>query len=246
MILRDLLTELRVNILRDASTAVTGGTEDSLWSDETLVRYIRDAEEKFAAQTLCLRDATTPALTRVTLVAGQADYALDRRTLAVYAAQHGRLQLGRTNYGTRLGAHADLVPAQAWLEPGDVGAPRQFYTDRETARIGLYPVPGDAEDGTTLILQVARRPLAPLSIADLDAEPEVPEDYHLDLLEWAAWRALRNHDADLDGDANNIGIVMARSGAHKKRFEDAVTECKRRLKYLNTQHVAFDVRANWS
>ncbi|MNX63515.1 hypothetical protein D3C86_945160 [compost metagenome] len=118
-----------------------------------------------------------------------------------------------------------------------------FYTDRENNSLGLAPVPTEA---ATLHLQVLRRPLVPLSLNDLDAAPEIPEEYHLDLLEWAAWRALRNHDADLDGDANNIGIVMARSSAHKKRFEDAVAECKRRMKYHNTQHVAFGVNANWS
>ena len=78
------------------------------------------------------------------------------------------------------------------------------------------------------------------------AEPEIPEEFHLDLVEWGAWRALRNHDADIDGNPDNIAIVMARASAHKKRFEEAVAECKRKFKYLNTQHVEFGVNANWS
>ena len=102
------------------------------------------------------------------------------------------------------------------------------------------------EDGKLLRLQVARRPVNPLNRNALDAEPEVPDEYHLDLLEWATWRALRNHDADIDGDPANISIVMARSSSHKKRFDEAVAECKRKNKYMNTQHVEFGVRANWS
>ena len=86
----------------------------------------------------------------------------------------------------------------------------------------------------------------PAEVDALDAEPEVPDEYHLDLLEWATWRALRNHDADIDGDPANISIVMARSSSHKKRFDEAVAECKRKNKYMNTQHVEFGVRANWS
>lgn len=247
MTLRDLLDELRNNILRDTSTALTSPDDDALWSDATLVRYIRDAEDKFAAQTLCLRDATTPALTRVTLVAGQDSYQLDRRVLAVYAVNHGDLHLGRSSYASRFGGNGDLAPAFARTEPGDVGRPHLYYTDRESAALGVYPTPDAAASTTPLVLQVARLPLNPLSASNLDAEPEIPVDYHLDLLEWAAWRALRNHDKDVDGDPANLSIVMARNNAHKKRFEDAVAECKRRFKYLNTQHVPFTVRGNnWS
>lgn len=246
MILRDLLAELRDNILRDTSTALTSANDDSLWSDETLVRYIRDAEEKFASSTLCLRDIATPALCQLTLVAGQADYPLDRRVLVVYAASHGLLQLGHGTYASRYGQVGDLSPAYARYESDVTGTPKIFYTDRATASLGVYPTP-DADAALTPVkLQVARLPLNPLSTANLDAEPEIPSEYHLDLLEWAAWRALRNHDADVDADANNLTIVMARTGAHKKRFEEAVAECKRRFKYLNTQHVTFDVRGhNW-
>lgn len=247
MILRDLLAELRENILRDTSTALVSPNSDSLWSDEALVRYIRDAEDKFAAGTLCLRDATTPALCQLTLVAGQADYPLDRRVLAVYAARHGDTHLGKSGYASRFGGQGDLSPAFARSEPGDVGLPTLFYTDRETASLGVYPTPDATAAATPLRLQVARLPLTPLSTSDLDAEPEIPAEYHLDLLEWAAWRALRNHDADVDGEPGNLSIVMARTSAHKKRFEDAVAECKRRFKYLNTQHVTFNVRGNnWS
>ena len=31
----------------------------------------------------------------------------------------------------------------------------------------------------------------------------------------------------------------------KKRFEDAVAECKRKIKYLTTQHTDFGVNSRW-
>lgn len=244
MILRDLLAELRDNVLRDTSTALNSPDDDTLWSDATLVRYIRDAEEKFAASTLCLRDIATPALCEITLADGQADYPLDRRVLVVYGASHGLLLLGSGSYSSRYGQVGDLAPAYARYESNVTGTPKIFYTDRATSSLGVYPTP-DADAALTPVkLQVARLPLNPLTVANLDAEPEIPVEYHLDLLEWAAWRALRNHDADVDADANNLTIVMARTGAHKKRFEEAVAECKRRFKYLNSQHVAFNIRGN--
>ena len=248
MKLRELLSELRRNILRDASTATSGNVADgALWDDETLILYIRDAEEKFAAGTLCLRDSRTPALTQIALEAGVSEYPVDKRVIAVYAVQYdGKINLGKTTHGSRFGANADITPNAPTGEPQGTGEPRLYYTDRDSGYIGVYPIPTAEHAGKLLRLQVARRPVNPLNRNVLDAEPEVPDEYHLDLLEWATWRALRNHDADIDGDPANISIVMARSSSHKKRFDEAVAECKRKNKYMNTQHVEFGVRANWS
>lgn len=246
MTLGELLAELRQNILRDVSTLVDGPDDGDLYTDESLILYIRDAQEKFVTGTLCLRDSITPALTNIALVEGQADYALDRRVISVYLGKYKTLRLGRSSYSSLFGAGNHITPNSAQYEPQGVGEPRLFYTDKDTSMIGVYPTPGSEQAGDIVRLQVARRPLVPLTKTDLDAEPEIPEEYHLDLLEWATWRALRNHDADIDGNPDNIAIVMARASAHKKRFEDAVAECKRKLKYLTTQHVEFGVGPNWS
>lgn len=248
MILRDLLAELRQNILRDVSDIVTAPSQDELlWTDEALIRYINDAEEKFAAGTLCLRDSKTAAITQITLVAGQAEYDLDRRLVSVYNARYGTsVRLGRSSFATLFGAKGEITPSAAYYEPNSTGQPRLYYTDGDTNSIGFYPTPSAAEAGQTIRLWTSRRPLVPLSKNSLDASPEVPEEYHLDLLEWAAWRALRNHDADIGGDPANISIVMARANSHKSRFNEAVVECKRKVKYLQTQHVEFGVNTNWS
>ena len=57
---------------------------------------------------------------------------------------------------------------------------------------------------------------------DLDRDSEIPEDYQLDVLHWAAYRAQANYDADAaePGDANR----------HKEAFEDAITKAIRELK----------------
>lgn len=248
MILRDILGELRRNILRDASTAANGQeVDDSIWTDDALLLYIRDAEEKFASQTLCLRDSRTAAVAHIILVADQEEYEIDRRVVSVLSAQFdGRNILGHTNWGTRFGADSQLTPNTSYRPPQQTGEPRVYYTDRDTSFLGVYPVPTAAEAGKIIRLQVARRPLVPLTKSNLDAEPEIPEQWHLDLIEWAAWRALRNHDNDLDNDPAAIALVRSRFEQHRTRFEAAVAECKRDMKYLNVQQVEFGPRANWS
>ena len=247
MTLRELLDELRRNVLRDMSTAVGGRDIDqSLWSDDALVMYLQDAETQFVTKTMCLRDSRTAELTSIAMAAGVSDYPLDARVVSCLSATYdGRIQLGRTNYATINGGDKAITPNNSRLSPIETGEPRLFYTDRDTGYISLYPTPTAAEAGKTLRLQVVREPLVPLSKNNLDASPEVPRRWHLDLVEWGAWRALRNHDRDIDGDPANISIIMARANAHKKRFEDAVAECKREIKYMTTQNVEFDVRANW-
>jgi hypothetical protein len=247
MNLRELLDELRRNILRDVSTAANGRIkDDSIWTDEALLLYIRDAEAKFASQTTCLRDSTTPEITQIVLVEGQAEYPLDKRVISVQeAVLDGRTVLGRTSWSTRFGASAPLTPNTSYTAPDEAGQPRIYYTDRDSYSIGLYPKPSAQQVGKTLRLQVARMPLNPLSKSNMDASSEIPEQYHLDLLEWAAWRALRNHDPDLDNDANSIALVRSRFEQHRTRFEAAVAECKRQFKYLNVKQVEFAPRANW-
>jgi hypothetical protein len=70
----------------------------------------------------------------------------------------------------------------------------------------------------------------------MKAEPEIPRQWHLDLCEWAAWRALRNHDNDLEN--------LQKASAHKKAFEDVVELLGREAKRLLMQNMQFRVGQN--
>lgn len=233
-----MLDELRGNMLRDVSDEVGGQSGDGdLWSDRTLVRYIEDGVVRFAVQTCCLRDDTTPELTQITLQSGVEQYALDPRVIAVLNARFpGTYFLSRTTYGGLFSNRGDLTSGNP-VRDSYAGCPRQFYTDRQTGHLGVFPTPGEQEDGKVIHLRVARKPLAPLTTNDLKAVPEIPEEYQLDVLDWAAYRALRNHDADAEN--------MAKANSHKKRFEDTVVELSRQAKRLLAQDIQFDLRANW-
>src|ERR1017187_7787370 len=86
MTLDDLLQTLREDILHDRSDQIDG-VSDRLWSDTTLVRYIDQAQRRFARRSLCIRDGTTDQFTKVATVAAQDEYPLDPGVVAVISAR---------------------------------------------------------------------------------------------------------------------------------------------------------------
>ena len=204
----DLLTELRENILHDRSDQVAG-VSDRLWSDETLMRYMNEAQRRFARHSLIIRDSTSDA-TKVTLVAGQDTYVLDPSVLAVISARYAtdRVDLARSGHSA-LGTYRTpdplfFDPSQlATLQPGKVLA---YATDESVSTddndsvsvvtLKVYPAPDAAQAGAVIQMRIVRLPMEPLSLEALKATPEIPEDHHLDMLDWAAYLALRIVDHD--------------------------------------------------
>jgi hypothetical protein len=228
--LQELLDELKQGILRDSSS-ILSGPADSLWSDEALVRYIDEAQMRLATIGLVLRDASTPAVTQVKLSAGKSGYTLHTSLLAIISARYegDARDLIRTGHAA-LSAYTPpsgaltFDPEMADLPPGK---PVAWASDEQLdiksglsgiMHLRVYPEP-TAEYTGTVYLRTIRKPLAPLSLDNLEASPEVPEQYHLSLLDWAAYRALRN----IDSDVGNI------SGAKNFRepFDELVRQARR-------------------
>jgi len=233
--LQDGLDELRNGILRDAS-ALKSGPDDHFWSDESLIRYIEDAQRRFARLSLCLRDDTTPTLTQVSLVGdGLTDlYTLHPAVIKVVSARHQDDTKDMANI-----THYNVNTQNSFTETFEFasyppqGKPTQFTTDEgmdgsknNAIRMRFFgmplDLPGITQTDKIVYLRTIRGPINPLSISTLDATFEIPEDYHLDMLEWAAYRALRN--LDIDGEDRTKAI------AHKTRFEESIAECKREMK----------------
>lgn len=230
MTLQDLLDELASNILRDRSDMMSG-PKDQLWPDEVLVKYINEAENLLARKGLVLRDASTPAVVEVPLVAGVIQYSLHPSVVAVISAKVAgdAGDLARAGHSTFSSAqHPDALffdPAQlSILQPGK---PLAFSTDEQldivsgksgVVSLRAYPEPSADYAGTLLKLRVVRKPITALTLTNLTASPEVPEDYHLGLLDWAAYRALRN----LDSDAG----AVEKADKYKKEFDDMVAQAR--------------------
>ena len=225
MNLQGLLDELRGNLLRDSST-LKNGPPDHYWSDSSLVLYINEAQRRFARRALCLRDSTTPSVTQIKLVPGQAVYRADPSVLRVTSARHQDTEsdMVRITHLTQFTAFNSATDSWDYATRMQTGCPQHFATDESLelddehqVRILFDPVPNDEQQGKIIHLRVIRLPLDNLVLDNLSVEPEVHPDWQLDMLEWAAWRALRNWDVDAE--------AREKAAQHRNRFDEAIAEC---------------------
>lgn len=233
MNLGDQLKELRFNVLRDRSDLISGDT-DSLWDDDTLLLYIGQSERRFARQTLLLRDGTSAEFCKLVLRLGIRDYPMRPEVLAVISAR-----LTGQDLDMRRSGHAlvqPVVPSEVQLpiDPGyftalPPGTPLAYYTDETLiyggeggVTVSIYPLPDASVAGQVVNLRVVRLPKGAYTTADLGEDSELPEDYQLDVLEWAAYLAQRGND-------NDSGATTS-SEAHKASFEAAVKAAIRETK----------------
>lgn len=232
MDLGELLTELRENILSDKSDQVAGAS-DYLWTDTTLIRYINDAYFRFAQQAECIRDNLTPEVTQIVTVANQNLYQLHRSVISVMSvrmsgdqadlarAGHSQLDTYHTpdTYFFDPGQLANLPPGKALAFTTDEGVGQDDMGSYSAVLLRLYPMISTAYAGITGSMRVIRLPLQRLS--NPRDVPEVPERHHLDMLDWAAYLALRKTDLDVAG-----GDAIQRAGQFKASFEAHVVEAK--------------------
>lgn len=238
MTLEELLDELRTNVLRDTSTAVTASEADNLWTDATLVRYINEGYFQFARRTQLLRDDATPAVTQLTLVQDVGRYKLDRRVLSVQSVHlSDGTPLIKSTHPTLFFEPANVARATTGVPNWQPGRPSLYTVDTAMRILRIRGTPSAAMVGEVLQMRVTRLPLEPLCIDDLQGEPEIPGDYQLDMLEWAAFRALRNHDTD--------GENLRKASAHKTRFMQAVEEVLTDNRRQMFTPIQFQPNAHW-
>jgi hypothetical protein len=188
--------------------------------------YINEAHRRFARRALCLRDAQTPSVTQVKLVPQQSIYKLHPSVLRVTSARHQDCQtdlmrISHTSNFTFSNPHTDFVDYTTVRAPG---RPMRFTTDESLElddeheiRIMFDTVPNDEQLDKIVYLRVIRLPIDDLTTKSMSAEPEIPVDWQIDMLEWAAWRALRNWDVDAEAEE--------KAERHRKRFDEAIAEC---------------------
>jgi hypothetical protein len=222
----DLLDELRNNVLRDAST-LKSGPPDHYWDDATLVRYINEAQQKFARRTLCIKDDVTPEVVEVVLAEKVRIYTLHPSILYVTSARHedGHADMMRATHSIVWALANPFTDSVDWSSSTIGAIPLRFTTDEglqvddeHQIRFAVDPLPDAKQKGKRVFLRVSRLPLESFVVGKTDVPAEIPEDWQLDMLEWAAWRALRNWDLDAED--------RKKANQHKDRFDDAVKECR--------------------
>lgn len=209
MKLEQLLLELREGILNDRTDRVSG-TSDYLWPDARLVMYINEAQVRFASHAFVIRDGTTDEVTAITINEGQDVYPLHDSVLAVVSAkiEGQRRDLARVGHAVLAGYQlpTERIPFSAETLMANPGHPLAFSTDEAVApgdtdsfgnvSLRLHPVPSADAAGGTLRLRVVRKPIEELSLSNPGCEPEIPQQHHIEMLDWAAYLALRIVDDD--------------------------------------------------
>lgn len=239
MKLSDLLDELRTNILNDRSDR-TSGTSDYLWTNATLVRYINEAQRRFAKRGFVIRDSTTAEVVNVTLAEGVDQYTLHPSILSVLSAKvdgavRDLARVGHCILGDFTNPNAEIFNAAA-IGAISAGAPLAFTTDETIAEdddgtiaavsMRVYPVPDAVADGTLIKLRVVRLPIDELTTSSMSAVPEIPLDHHLEMLDWAAYLALRI----VDEDAGNPKRAAEFAASFEQHVKDARTLVLRKLR----------------
>lgn len=175
MTLADLISAFRA---RADDTA-----EPFLWSDDEVTLILNEAEVEAATRAKLIQDATTPAVTQITVTVNGVDYPLHASILAIERAK--------------------LASQPKPLEPITVeeldarypnweamtGQPK-FYVE-DNGRIRLVPQSPMAD---TLSLTVFRLPLTEMKEAT-DA-PEIHPKYHYRMLDWALRCAYLKNDSE--------------------------------------------------
>lgn len=166
----ELITETRAVV--DDTIAPYG------WTTNRLLNWLAEGQDKFCEQTGYFADKTTYF---VTTVLGQQDYLLSPRIVSVRSVWDGGRQLV-DGVGVTF-SDTDFLDTK-------VQSPVHYRTDLQTGFITFFePVTA----GISLTLRVHRRSKVSLKTA----EPEIPEQFHLALVEYAAYRAFSNHDKEL-------------------------------------------------
>jgi hypothetical protein len=145
-------------------------TEPYLWKLETLMRMLSRAQEEACMRQRFLVDSDTAEVCSVPLVAAQKAYTLDPRIVLVERIEYG----GRT-LAKRTKDQLDRLQPGWQASTGLIDS----YIQKDL-KITLVQPPSAADDGQNLSLTVWRMPLAP--ITELDHVPEIPAQYHFELI----------------------------------------------------------------
>lgn len=188
MQLDDLLTLLRADRLDDNALP-------QLWSDDDLVGYLNDAQRQVCIRQRLLIESTNAKICTYRIQAGQRLVKLHPSILSVRNAHF----LGSD--GNQRCMMKGTTARRLWKrcphwEIDDSGLPEWWVPDYQNGYLALSRTP---EAAGTLQLSCWRSPLDEELFSLTGCKrPIVGEQWHIDLLDWAEYRAYGRHDADTE------------------------------------------------
>lgn len=209
----------------DDRVALVEGDSDNLWSDEYLTRMFNEAQNILCRRSWAIIEYGVAPSGVITLVTGKILYSLHASILRVFDATPSTQTavLGRaddaqirdtslvTPYpadafnAVELGTRASLAGGSATLS----GAPLAFATDAGTRTLRVFPPPTSTQNGLKVSLKVARKPITYLSVDTPDGAPEVGDEFHVAICEFAAGKALTLPLVDADQKVEGRRLLAA-------------------------------------
>lgn len=189
------------------------------WSDIRVGYWLSEGQDRFCEKTGFWQDKTTFT---IATILDQQDYDIDPRIVSIRSIWDGTRQLidvtGKTYYLDEMDFSDN--PSQS---------PVHYRTDAETGKITFFePVLG----GVTLTIRAHRRALVALSAAN--GQPEIPAEFHLAPIEYAAHKAFSDHDRELQD--------PVKASDHLKNFNAYVRDGRMAYRRLTGEYS--DVVAN--
>jgi hypothetical protein len=187
------ISYLRKYILKDTGgtgfdwTTITEASADAprlLWSNEELAAYIDQAQ--IQAFRRCLAEEDYGATYDVAIIAGTSTYTLHPKILQIVANQlesNGK-PLDHTDMRT-------LFSLQNF--DNDTGIPKFYSTNYKTGTVVFYPTPVTNDTWHPLVY---RLPLATIAFTSPTVNLEIPEQFTIPMLSYAAYLAYMKQDAD--------------------------------------------------
>jgi hypothetical protein len=196
MLAKDIAIEFRTQVDDE-------DTDDPLWTDVEVVRYMNLAQHDFAKRTLCLADASTASVVQlaVTNTSKWVPYSpliLEFDPMSAYSAVLEREIpiLDKYDFHRRMGG--DDYGLRRPLSTGwrtRTGSAQALISGIEVDKLRIYPIP-TADD--TLEVQVKRLPINLITdISSTSVEvPEIQAMFHEDLIVYMMHRAYLKQDAE--------------------------------------------------
>jgi hypothetical protein len=221
----ELLKYVATDLLDDRKDQVSGET-DVLFPDALIARHLAEAERILCRRAWVLEDTGASAATRIQLVEGRTDYPLHKSVLFVKSVRLSDtdVDLLRAGYDDNRARGSLSLQAPGFWDVNAVyienaGRPSRFSTDVGTRTIRVRAKPDAEAAALKLNLVVVRMPINAISHTTPDAEPECPEEFHMDLTRYAAGMCLIRPSVESE--------LRALGRQYVSEFDARVLEAKR-------------------
>lgn len=195
--------------LLDDRAELLEGVSDTIWSDKVLVRYLNEAQRKLCRDAWVLEDKDTASvdtngvkICQIQLREDETDYPLSETILKVKSVRlsDSDIDLLAVNYDDNRLHNSLNYDSSFWdvniVEDEQSARPNRWSADIGSRVMRVRNPPDEDAAELKLNMVVVRMPACPLSLSNMNAEPEVAEEHHLNMAFWAAGRALSHPTVD--------------------------------------------------